>query len=479
MQRNNEGWIKIAEYTSLAGSVAGSVAALVLGRLHYAAVILFLSAWLNLVYRHRLHLITQQRLRNAITEVDQSIDEFQATIANRVSELSTEISHLNDNLLDKPEKEQMERLLSPILNLEQQLMVLDVALARIGSHLEQPLEELRDTLPASETDLTEKDTAESEATASRLPQEIAQLSEHISQLGEAIGKLEPRREGGELIPLPPQVPMVTNVWGLPTASSEPNPHLPIMEASPVSHAATPSPTALPTWGNPYQQLESQTAASPQAFPENQALTLPGDTSQTRAIAYSGYPLNAIGSETASNIDLRGAILIGGSLTQANFAGGDLQDANLSEADLRGSDLREANLAGANLSRANLDAADLDGANLAGADLRGVNLRNTLFRNVYLSGANLSGSDLSGFDLSTINFNSATLIETNLGEANLQDAQLIGANLAGANLAGANLERANLTHANLTNANLIGANFGQGENQAQLNGAILPDGSIYQ
>ncbi|HEY9835375.1 MAG TPA: pentapeptide repeat-containing protein [Vampirovibrionales bacterium] len=470
MQPNNEGWIKIAEYISLAGSVAGLVAALVLGRLSYAAVVLFLSAWLNLVYRHRLHLITQQRLSNAITEVDQSIDEFQVTIANRVGELSEEISHLNENLLEKPEKEQMERLLSPILNLEQQLMVLDAALSQIAKHLEPPIEELRDTLTATERDLPEKATT---AGSSRLPQEIAQLSEQISHLGEAIEKLEPRREGSEIVPVPPQVPMVPSAWGVP-AVSEPNPNLPVLDAAPVSYASATSPTPLPTWGNPYDKLDPETG-SPQAFPANQALTLRGDA----AIAYSGYPNPAIGSEPGSNIDLRGAILIGCSLTQANFAGGDLQEANLSQADLRGADLREANLVGANLSGANLNEADLDGANLAGADLRGVNLRNTLFRNVYLSGANLSGSDLSGLDLSALNLNSATLMETNLSSANLQQTQLIGANLAGANLAGANLESANLSHANLTNANLIGANFGEGETQAQLDGAILPDGSIYE
>lgn len=469
IQPNNEGWIKIAEYISLAGSVAGLVAALVLGRLGYAAVVLFLSAWLNLVYRHRLHLMTQQRLSNAITEVDQSIDEFQVAIANRVGELSEEISHLNENLLEKPEKEQMERLLSPILNLEQQLMVLDVALSRISQHLEPPIEELLDPLLATEGDLPEK-----AAGSSRLPEEIAQLSEQISHLGEAIEKLEPRRQGSEIVPVPAQMPMVPNVWGVPAAYSEPNPNLPVIDAAEVSHASAASPSALPTWGNPYQKLDPETG-SPLAFPANQALTVPMDA----AIAYAGYPNPAIGSESAANIDLRGSILIGCSLTQANFAGGDLQEANLSQADLRGADLRSANLSGANLSDANLNEADLDGANLAGADLRGVNLRNTLFRNVYLSGANLSGSDLSGLDLSALNLNSATLIETNLSGANLQQTQLMAANLAGANLASANLESANLSHANLTNANLIGANFGEGETQAQLDGAILPDGSIYE
>lgn len=471
MQPNNEGWIKIAEYISLAGSVAGLVAALVLGRLSYAAVVLFLSAWLNLVYRHRLHLMTQQRLSNAITEVDQSIDEFQVAIANRVGELSEEISHLNENLLEKPEKEQIERLISPILNLEQQLMVLDAALTRIGKHLEPPIQELRDTLPATEGDLAEKATT---AGSSRLPEEIAQLSEQISHLGEAIEKLEPRQQGSQIVPVPPQMPMVPNVWGVPAAYSEPNPNLPVIDAAEVSHASAASPTALPTWGNPYQKVDPETV-SPQAFPANQAITL----REEAAIAYSGYPNPAIASEPSANIDLRGSILIGCSLTQANFAGGDLQEANLSQADLRGADLRSANLVGANLSGANLNEADLDGANLAGADLRGVNLRNTLFRNVYLSGANLSGSDLSGLDLSALNLNSATLIETNLSGANLQQTQLMAANLAGANLASANLESANLTHANLTNANLIGANFGEGETQAQLDGAILPDGSIYE
>jgi Pentapeptide repeats (8 copies) len=74
-------------------------------------------------------------------------------------------------------------------------------------------------------------------------------------------------------------------------------------------------------------------------------------------------------------DLRGALLSGADLFDANLAGtdlrgADLSDALLSEADLRAADLSGANLVGADLSEANLCGADLKDADLTGADLTG-------------------------------------------------------------------------------------------------------------
>lgn len=470
MQRNNDDWLNtIAEGVSLTGSVVGSIAAIVFGKLNYGGVVLFLSLWLNLVNRQRLHLIYQQRIRNSIAQLDRSLGEIQTAIGQHVSHVAAEIAELNDTVVETQPTQQLEKLISPIEKSERDLHSLDRSVTQIGSQIETLIQQLRDSLP-------KETTAETTGSLLTLPNAIAQLSQQMAQLERAIAENK-----GELAPTPipvPPVPLVSNVWGVASAEIQPSP------PPPPERSQTP-PTGFSSWGNPYHADNPGTDTTPQAFPDNQAYTvapppqLPPHFQQARAIGPSGELAMAIATETSPQIDLRGAILTGCSLTQANFAGADLTDANLSQADLSGADLREANLMGANLSAANLHEADLDGANLTGADLTRVNLRTTLLRNVYLSGANLAGADLSEFDLSALNLTAANLVSANLSHTNLRDAQLIGANLADADLRDANLERANLTHANFTGANLAGANFGEGENRAQLSGAIAPDGSQYE
>jgi hypothetical protein len=111
---------------------------------------------------------------------------------------------------------------------------------------------------------------------------------------------------------------------------------------------------------------------------------------------AAHAQSLIDPTTGQRADLRGANLIGASLSRA--------------------DLRGANLRGANLGRANLIGASLDGANLSRADLRGADL----------IGANLGRANLIG----------ASLIGANLSRADLRGADLIGANLIGASLDGA-------------------------------------------
>lgn len=118
------------------------------------------------------------------------------------------------------------------------------------------------------------------------------------------------------------------------------------------------------------------------------------------------------------------------------------------------------LSGKDFSRANLQGRDLSGRNLSYANLCGANLSDTFMHKANLTGANLSEANLFR----------ANLLLADLREANLRAANLIGADLSGADLRGANLTGARMKSGDKLLVKLIGAN---------LVGAIMPDGKIYE
>ena len=99
------------------------------------------------------------------------------------------------------------------------------------------------------------------------------------------------------------------------------------------------------------------------------------------------------------------------------------------------------------------------------------LRQSELRCVHLQGADLCAADLQG-----VNLRQANLQEANLSMADLRHADLGKANLKWADLSRANLEGADLFRANLEGARNVTED--QLASVARLNGAILPDGTLY-
>jgi 2-iminobutanoate/2-iminopropanoate deaminase len=135
---------------------------------------------------------------------------------------------------------------------------------------------------------------------------------------------------------------------------------------------------------------------------------------------------------------------------------------------------------ANLSKANLNKADLTEAYLLEADLTMANLSKAILTEAKLQKAKFQKANLHEVNLSGMN----------LTNANLEQAELDSAELKYAYLRGANLERANLRYSNLIGTNLIEANlkradftlcnsYGWKIKNADLTGAIMPDGELYQ
>ncbi|MEM9144635.1 MAG: pentapeptide repeat-containing protein [Pseudomonadota bacterium] len=223
-------------------------------------------------------------------------------------------------------------------------------------------------------------------------------------------------------------------------------------------AATPKP--LPPWNADLSRDPSQEDATfidrfgRRPFSQDNDLSrwldvLPQPAADTRA-ALSIILRQASAAQAGEGqppiIDLRGAYLVGATLSGARlskaiFAGARLERADFSSAELERADLSGAHLAEADLSEAHLSNATLTAAHLEKADLRWANLE--------------------GADLAEAHLEAAVLVEANLKRANARGAQLHSAVLRGCvvegiTLRGARLEAAVLTRARLEGADLRGA-----------------------
>jgi uncharacterized protein YjbI with pentapeptide repeats len=124
--------------------------------------------------------------------------------------------------------------------------------------------------------------------------------------------------------------------------------------------------------------------------------------------------------------MRGALLYGAQLQEANLTNAHLQGALLIEAQMQGALLDRAQMQGAWLHR-----TDLQGASLRGAKLEGARMTYAWLQGALLNGAQLEGAALAG----------ARLHGAALRGASLQGAWLGGAHLRGTSLDGAKVWRA--------------------------------------
>ncbi|NER34192.1 MAG: hypothetical protein F6J93_09145 [Oscillatoria sp. SIO1A7] len=507
--KKNRDWLKIVEYISLAGAVAGTVAALAFSQLVYAGVLLFLSVWLNLINRQRLHELNQERIVSAIAGIDSRLGEIQSAIANQFENLTAGIARLNENAENNQTQQYMEGLVLAMEKLQGHLSALDRSVAPLKEQLDalryevnnqslclRQLESLYQALGEVMRQIDERSLPpEALAEVVNLRLELAnwlldikqQIQNLASQQTENIAEDNPEQTAEQ----------ITEPVAKPVAKPVVEPGKRVTE--PVSEQTEQtdrqetlsSEYSLATSGESYLESLSDIAedlstnlgsekAISESPAENQPLLLQGGEAigqyQQGLGNFTGVNLvrNNI-SELAPQLDFTRANLMGVSLTEADLSGAALAGANLSGTDLSGADLSGADLRMANLTGANLDRVNLEAANLEGAYLNQVNLRTAFLRNVNLRGANLAGLNLSGVNFAALNLAGANLEGANLCSTDLSLAQLSGANLTAADFNGANLEGANLSRANLNGANLNGAYLGEGDKQAKLAGAIMPDG----
>ncbi len=147
----------------------------------------------------------------------------------------------------------------------------------------------------------------------------------------------------------------------------------------------------------------------------------------------------------------------------------LAESGLAGSRVPGTDVEPVvSLANANLSEADLTLIDyLEGTDLTETDLSNATVLRISLSESVLRRANLSDANLAGTSLRQADLNQATLLSTSLRQVDLSGADLTGADLTDADLSGTNLEGA------------TGITVEELEEQtASLEGATMPDGTVY-
>ena len=165
---------------------------------------------------------------------------------------------------------------------------------------------------------------------------------------------------------------------------------------------------------------------------------------------------------AKNETIRGCVLKGHDLANADFAGQDLSGCkftgcNLCDADFSGANLsaaefdncvmRRANFSGANLTKADMSDNVFDSASFIACIAIGTKFRHTKMNDVDFTKANLSDASFF-FAEARSNFEYATLVNTDLFNADLSHADFSHADLRKANMTDAKIHNATFTFAKM-------------------------------
>ena len=99
---NQQDWLELAEYASIAGAAIGSIAAGLSGQFLYAAAPLTAAVSLNLANRQRFEQKMQQKANSAIAEVQAAVEgrsQQVQRLPGEIAQLDTTVSDLKQQLL--------------------------------------------------------------------------------------------------------------------------------------------------------------------------------------------------------------------------------------------------------------------------------------------------------------------------------------------------------------------------------------------
>lgn len=192
-------WLKIAEYTSLTGSLLGTIASALSGQVAYAATPLTLALSLNLINRQQLQQQTQEYASGAIAQAHQALDSLQSQVQtlpiqteNLGSSIRSTIAHLQAQLHAinlHPLKGNIALLQAQVNELKQQQETLSTLTPFDPTVLEQRLSTLEKESQSvfiphfiAEVKQFQSDRVATEAAIAELAQQLDTLSLRFEQL---------------------------------------------------------------------------------------------------------------------------------------------------------------------------------------------------------------------------------------------------------------------------------------------------------
>jgi len=190
---NRRSWLEIAEYFSLAGSVAGSITAIASQQVAFAAAPLTLALSLNAVNRHRYQQQTQHETSNAIAVVRQFVQSLQQQVQALPSEpvdkssITQSLEHLEQKTQRLSEQFNARPETQVIAQLKNQLSDLVLRLDNLPNPPE--LADLSGVEAEIATLQAHLQTLDHSPLASTIAQVKTELLAQINQLGQQIQDL--------------------------------------------------------------------------------------------------------------------------------------------------------------------------------------------------------------------------------------------------------------------------------------------------
>lgn len=188
---NNRSWLRLAEYVSLAGAGLGSIVAVVSQQAIYGLAPVSLSLLLNLINRHRLEQLIQQRHPSS----DQ-IEQLQSAIAS----LSLVNPQSDQNALNLVSREELTSIVSQVEALNERQNGLRLSLIPLQSQIDdliqqfnqrpelEQIESLALVITALKQCIDELPQPKSQQPSAKLHLQVERLEKAIAQMQQQLSE---------------------------------------------------------------------------------------------------------------------------------------------------------------------------------------------------------------------------------------------------------------------------------------------------
>lgn len=197
MQPNRLRFLKVAEYTSLAASVAGLVISTATRQVIYAVAPVSISMFLNLLNRQRFEQQTQQNLAAAIAQVDQQLSQLNRAFSTLQQEVTSELNQQSElqNRFNAIESLNLDTVPQTLIQLQGQFDNLLASISRIDQRLNsfsstEQANSLEIEIDQLQTDLQQQRNNLQTAIAQQQTELQAQFEQRFSQLVQTLSVIQ-------------------------------------------------------------------------------------------------------------------------------------------------------------------------------------------------------------------------------------------------------------------------------------------------